>query len=450
MSAIDDVLRELLTGIQNARLYFVGHTRVSASASSLAKAASTVDAEEGLVLGLLDGVLVHATRPLLEATRQAEFLMKSLGAWNAGGIYIQPGATKEEVIDLIVALAFPPAKGEEPPRIMGTTAGLLGPGAVRDEKGNSEGDVVRHEWEKARQGRLSICQMLQRTSTDLEQGIDIDVGEVGAAARNLSDIITDRPHTAISQVSMQRQDDYTFTHTLNVAVFALTAAKPYVADASGLPSLAQAALLHDVGKVVVPREVLYKQGSYTPAEWEIMRSHPVRGAEILSGTEGVDDLAVMTAYGHHWRTDGSGYPKLQLPMRPHPFVSLLSIADVYEALTAERPYKQPMPPGKAMAVIIREAGRQFEASLVRAFVRSIGIFRVGTSVHLTDGRTGIVSRTAPGDPDLPLVHIVEGNDDDTADGIIDLASETARARGLRITGTLEKKPSQRDVINACA
>jgi HD-GYP domain-containing protein (c-di-GMP phosphodiesterase class II) len=450
MSSVDDVLRELLTGIQNARLYFVGHARVSASAASLVRAATALDPQGGFVLGLHDGVLVHDNRPLLEATEQAKSFVETLAAWNAGGVYVQPGASDDEVIDLLRALAFPPAPDDEPPRIMGAGAGMLGPGAVRDDTVGTGGDLVRREWEKARQSRLSICQMLHRTNADLRQKIDIDVEEVGAAARDLSEIVTERPQTALSLVSMKGHDEYTFTHSMNVAVFALTAAKPYVQDAAGLPALAQAALLHDVGKVAIPREILYKPGSYSPAEWEIMRSHPARGAEILSATNGVDDFAVMTALCHHMRTDGTGYPQLNLPMRPHPFVSLLSIADVYEALTAERPYKKPMPPAEAMATIIREAGRQFDAGLVRSFVRAIGIFPVGTFVRLSNGQTGVVARTSPDAPDRPRVRLVDGMDPDAVDGVIDLAAEAALGRDLRVVGTVDRAPPLTDVIAACA
>jgi len=229
---------------------------------------------------------------------------------------------------------------------------------------------------------------------------------------------------------------------VNVSVYTLAVARHHVRRAETMAALAQAALLHDVGKVAVPREVLYKKGPYTSEEWDLMRAHPVRGAEILAATPGVDDLAVMAAFGHHLRHDGSGYPKIGAPMGRHPLVSLLAIADVYEALVAERPYKRPMPPDEAIALIVREAGRQFDAALVGAFVRVIGIFPIGSYVRLSDGREGIIARVNPDALGQPVVRIA-GEDGDSSDPraeIVDLDDEACRRSALRVVGTMDRRP----------
>jgi HD-GYP domain-containing protein (c-di-GMP phosphodiesterase class II) len=451
VTGLDLVLRELLSGIQSARVYFAGHQRVAASSEALVRAVKEAAPEKGLLLGLDEGVLVHGDRPLPDATARSPALVAALEAWGAGGLYLDVDAAEEDVAALLGALAFPP-KGEDGsilPRAPG--AGLLPEGSVREGVDPRAGaPTADPRFERSRQARRATCALLERTTEDLRDGVGIDVDEVGVAARETAELIASSPETALSLASMRGQDSYTFSHTVNVTVLTLVAARPYVRDLDTMLRLAQAALLHDVGKVEVPYEVLYKRGPYTPEEWAMMRTHPVRGAEILAGTKGVDDLAVMAAFGHHLRTDGSGYPPLAVPMRPHPFVGLLSIADVYEALTAERPYKKRMPPDRAMEILLKEAGRQFEARLVRAFARAVGMFPVGTYVRLSDGRTGLVARTFPEHPGLPRVRLLEAGESNEASETVDLASDEARARGLRIVATLDRAPSMEDLIASCA
>jgi HD-GYP domain-containing protein (c-di-GMP phosphodiesterase class II) len=359
---------------------------------------------------------------------------------------VEPHASEEDVTELLGALAFPPPEDSEPIRLRRPGLGLLAPGAVREGPDEPPDPPAARAVERTRLGRRATCAVLERAMEDLRDDVGLDLDDVAGAAREMADLIGASPETALSMISMRGQDSYTFTHTVNVTVLSLVASRSFLSDLDALLRLAQAALLHDVGKVAVPYEVLYKQGSYTPEEWDLMRLHPVRGAEILSATEGVEDLAVMAAFGHHLRADGSGYPRLAVPMTPHPFVGLLSIADVYEALTAERPYKKRMPPHRAMATIVKEAGRQFDRELVRAFARAIGMFPVGTWVRLSNGRTGLVARTSPAHPGLPLVRTLEGEGEDVAGETFDLSAPECRERGLRVAGVLDRAPRIEDLV----
>jgi HD-GYP domain-containing protein (c-di-GMP phosphodiesterase class II) len=444
MSTVEVVFRELLAGIQSSRIYFAGHARVSASASDILDAVRAHDAESGFVMGVDHGVPIVDQTPLPKAVDQIRPLLDSLSAWGSGGLYIRPDATEKDLTDLLGALAHPPPDEPNLPLFRGTSVGLLPESAVHDEDEDDDRPVLDLRWERARQSRESTVCLLERGVEDLREDLGLDVDEVGGAAHDLLNLVCTTPELALSQISMRGHDRYTFVHTVNVSVYTLAVARRYVRRAETMISLAQAALLHDVGKVAVPREVLYKQGSYTAEEWELMRAHPVRGAEILATTPGVDDLAVMAAFGHHLRYDGSGYPKVGAQMLRHPLVDLLAIADVYEALVAERPYKKRLPPDEAMSIIVRGAGRQFDARMVGAFVRAIGIFPAGTCVKLSDGREGIVSGTNPEDVARPPVRIPGGA---TAE-IVDLADAELRRQGLRIVGTLSRAPRMAELAGA--
>lgn len=200
-------------------------------------------------------------------------------------------------------------------------------------------------------------------------------------------------------------DSYTIGHSVRVSTLALTVGREMGWPAHRLGELATAGLLHDLGKAKIPDEILYKPGKLDAEERRIAESHAEIGARLLLGRPDVSPLVLAGAWGHHIRHDGGGYPKMP-PWAVHsPIAALIQICDVFEALTAARPYKNPMPPRRAFEIILKDRGA-FHPNALMALVRAVGLYPPGSEVVLSDGSRGYV--TARGTKwDSPLVRITK-------------------------------------------
>jgi HD-GYP domain-containing protein (c-di-GMP phosphodiesterase class II) len=162
----------------------------------------------------------------------------------------------------------------------------------------------------------------------------------------------------------------------------LSLEKPQIA------ALGMAGLMHDLGKMTVPHEIINKPGKLTDEEWEQVKRHPVEGALILSDIPGVSKLAMVAAFEHHQH---GGYPKVHGVPQQHLFSQIVAIADAYEALTAARVYYSvQMPADQAIRILIKKRGTVFNSILVKAFVNMIGIFPIGSVLKLDSGEVGLV------------------------------------------------------------
>ncbi len=186
-------------------------------------------------------------------------------------------------------------------------------------------------------------------------------------------------------------DVFTVQHSLRVSY--LTS---YVANMMGAPrevivELGAAAMFHDVGKGRIPESILYKRGRLDDDEREIMQSHPQLGADILINSADVSTAALGAAWGHHHRYDGQGYPTRRPWFETTKATSLIQICDVFEALTARRPYKAPYSPSRAYSILYSDQGA-FDPGVLAAFTRAMGLFPPGRFVLLSDGRLARVAQ----------------------------------------------------------
>jgi len=199
-------------------------------------------------------------------------------------------------------------------------------------------------------------------------------------------------------------DFFTFGHSIRVGLLAIDVARSMSDDRALLYRVGTAALLHDVGKSLVPWDVLHKRGKLDADERREMQRHPVLGAGILVATKTADPLSVAAAYGHHRCADGSGYPRSCSEAEQTMVTKLVKVCDVFEALTAARPYKPPMSPARSFRVMLDMKG-QFDPVMLSHFIRTVGIYPAGSEVHLDDGSIARVIRQT-GDFHRPLVEVL--------------------------------------------
>ncbi|HEU4570502.1 MAG TPA: HD domain-containing phosphohydrolase [Gemmatimonadales bacterium] len=203
---------------------------------------------------------------------------------------------------------------------------------------------------------------------EVEDKAMLPLMEAEAIVRSLSVAMHGDSQMIIPLLQLKEFDEYTTTHSTNVAVLAMALAEYLGLGARDVRNYGVAGLLHDLGKVRVPREILVKPGKLTDTERDVMRRHPVDGARIILERETKLDLAATVAYEHHIVLNGTGYPHVHYPRHCHHASHLVHICDFYDALRTNRPYRVAWERDKVLAYIENGIGREFEETAARAFV----------------------------------------------------------------------------------
>jgi putative nucleotidyltransferase with HDIG domain len=201
----------------------------------------------------------------------------------------------------------------------------------------------------------------------LQQRNELHLTEAEAVVRSLSVAMNGDRQMILPLLRLRSFDEYTTTHCLNVAVLAMALAEFRGLGAADVRAFGVAGLLHDIGKVRIPHEILTKPGKLTPEERTIMNMHTVDGARIIIETEEQLELAAVVAYEHHIMIDGGGYPALAFPRDCHYASKIVHVCDVYDALRTNRPYRDAWESEKVLSYIEERAGTEFDAELAQAF-----------------------------------------------------------------------------------
>lgn len=222
-------------------------------------------------------------------------------------------------------------------------------------------------------------------------GKALNVRRMRTVVHAMVDNILDNRDALIGLASIKLYDEYTFAHSVNVAILSIAMGAFLSVEKHKISALGFSGMLHDIGKVSIPHEIINKTDTLTEAEWEIVKRHPVEGAVILSGMAGVNRLAMVAAFEHHLHYDSKGYPQTGGIVQLHPFSQIVAIADAYDALTSVRVYYQvPTPPDEAVRILLSRRSTVFDPMLVKVFVNMIGLLPIGTLLRLDTGETGLV------------------------------------------------------------
>lgn len=228
---------------------------------------------------------------------------------------------------------------------------------------------------------------------------------------------------ALGQIlAVKQYENLTYYHSVNVATLSLLIARQAGFDENATAMVVEAALLHDIGKTRIPLEVLRKPGALDKRERKMMESHTVFGAQILVDIKGLHALTPTAALEHHRGFDGTGYPDLGKGIVPHLLSQLVSVADIYEAMTGARSYQDPKMPEQACLVLARLAGTKLNTALVKAFINAVTFFPVGSMVRTDRDEVGIVVRTVSGEPLHPVVALMTAERQPQPDGQIDTSA----------------------------
>ncbi|MBM7609244.1 putative nucleotidyltransferase with HDIG domain [Lysinibacillus composti] len=204
-------------------------------------------------------------------------------------------------------------------------------------------------------------------------------------------------------------DEYLYQHSFQVTLYSLAIAKELGYSSNDLRNIGIGAMLHDVGKLMVPTSILLKPGRLSDEEYETMKHHTTYGFEILRNLHTISLLVAHCAFQHHERLDGSGYPRGLVDYEIHPYAKVIAVADVFDAVTSNRVYREKMLPSQGICIIDAGSGTLYDAKVVEALKRSVVHYPNGTIVMLSDGRRGVVAKQNIADSSRPIIRIFEEN-----------------------------------------
>lgn len=241
---------------------------------------------------------------------------------------------------------------------------------------------------------IKICAKSKQAVTSMFQearmGKALDAEDALPIVEEISASVMRNPGALISLARLKDKDDYTYMHSVAVCALMVSLARQLGLDEAQTRQAGLAGLLHDVGKMMIPLEILNKPGKLTDAEFEAVKSHPAQGHKILLEGKGISDVALDVCLHHHEKMDGRGYPEKLTNEQISLYAKMGAVCDVYDAITSNRPYKNGWEPAESIRKMAEWSNGHFDPVIFHAFVKSIGIYPIGSLVRLESDRLGVI------------------------------------------------------------
>src|SRR5438876_6531675 len=400
----DDFLRRFASALRSAQLYSAGHPIIARNIDALVAGVGHVHASQPTItIGIVGTEIVVGDVPIGKVELLGE-LVKRMQLAGVERVAIDRGVSKEEIAGLVQTLASiePRRIGEDrPPELPVFPHIRLGRIQVeqRVEESLADAATIRRMYDDA----VSVASLVWESAKTERQP---DATAAKSMVDGLAQAVAQNRTALMALTALKSYDNYTFTHMVNVSILTMGQARGLGVEGPLLREFGMAALMHDLGKVQTPLEVLNKPDKLTDAEFAIMKRHTVDGAEMLRRTPDIPTLAPVVAFEHHLRLDGSGYPDGVKRPTLNICTMMCSIADVYDAMRSQRRYQQSCPTERILAVLKRSDGQQFDQHLVRRFVQLIGIYPPGNMVRLDTGEIAVVVKAYAPDPYRPQVRVL--------------------------------------------
>ncbi|MBL3555984.1 MULTISPECIES: HD-GYP domain-containing protein [Marinobacter] len=278
-------------------------------------------------------------------------------------------------------------------------AGELSPGVFKRVS-------VSEEMVFAQQVHSHAQGLVGNLMNNVKIGAAIDIAPIHQLADELQSSIFRNANALSCLGRIRAKDNYLLEHSVNLSVLMSLFGNYRKLPADALHQTIVGALLHDIGKILTPDEILHKPGRLTPEEFEVMKAHARHSRDILTATEGIGELAIMTAAEHHERLDGSGYPEGLKGDEISEYGRMVAITDVYDAITSDRVYHKGMTPTQGLKKLLEWSNGHLDPALVKEFIRCVGLYPIGSLVLLESGRLGVVVETNEDDQRLPVVRVM--------------------------------------------
>jgi len=268
-------------------------------------------------------------------------------------------------------------------------------------------EEVIHEIEKVKKQYKEAFYQISREFEGFKDYSKLDKKTVTDIGRGLVNSISNNQQVYASIQGIRRKDSYTYLHSIDVSILMILFGKSMNLASNEIEDIAIAGLLHDIGKTKIQDSILLKPEKLTADEEETMKNHTTYGYDILKNQLGYKEIIARIAREHHEKINGKGYPDGKRGETIHIFSKMVTICDIYDAITSERVYKKAMLPHVAVEYLMSIAGTHIDMDLVRQFIHNIAIYPMGTKVLLNTGEEGIVIKNNKNFPLRPVVQIID-------------------------------------------
>ena len=376
-------------------------------------------------------------------------LVKDCKEREVGGISILRGLTPEELADFLYLLNLDPRELDKRDGLR-NQLGRRGIVHITVADPGAYEEVKKEERKRAshREEYFNAVDAIREMAEEAVSGKRIKANKANKVVGSILNRVVENRSAILGLATIKSYDEYTSFHSVNVLILSLALGSMLPLDRQCMMILGTGALLHDIGKVVIPQSVITKQGPLSSSEWDLMRDHPVVGADILVNQPGLNPLSVVIAFEHHMRYDLKGYPEVSEKKELSLFSRIVEISDVYDAMTTDRPYQKAKDPQQAMRILAKDAGSAFDPLLVKVFIDMMGFYPVGTLVRTAAGETGIVYEQNEGDTSAPLVKIIrDASGEEVEPHVVDLTllKEKVLETGRSVIEAVNSKEAGIDV-----
>ncbi len=406
-SPYEELVRRLAAAVRGASLYTPDHPLVTRGVDALTMLSQrALQHDETIVIGFIgDEVVVNAQRLYKSAAMLIGFA-RDLRERSIEKVTITRGVTRDEIRWFVFELADRRAPLPLAARLEQRGVRRITIGRINVEQSEDESTGIA----AARKVYGSAVETAETLWQAAKAGDQPDPNAARKIIDSLARLVSGDRTSLMALTAMKRYDNYTFTHMVNVSVIAMAQARSLNLDGTLLREFGFAALMHDIGKVHTPLEVLNKPDKLTREEFDLMKQHVVDGAHILRRTPEMPALAPVVAFEHHLRQDLSGYPENIGHRDLNLCTQLVSIADVYDALRSNRVYREGLPSDRIRSIMTQKDSPAFNTRLLRRFINLMGLFPVGTLVRLSTEEIAVVTREHPTDPFRPQVKVLLDRD----------------------------------------
>ncbi|KAB2963462.1 HD-GYP domain-containing protein [Zoogloea sp.] len=250
--------------------------------------------------------------------------------------------------------------------------------------------TVHEELARARKVHEQAHKVVRTMMSDVRLGKAVSLEDAEPVVEAITGSVLRNSGALLGLIGIKNKDDYTFLHSVSVCTLMIAFGRSLGLEGDALRQGGIGGLLHDIGKMKVPDEVLNKPGRLTDAEFDLIRQHPGDGHAVLVNTPGIGPIPLDITRHHHERLDGKGYPDRLAGDQISAMARMAAIVDVYDAITADRCYHKGMPAAEALRKMWEWSADHFDQKLLQAFMRCVGIYPVGSLVRLESGRLGVV------------------------------------------------------------
>ncbi len=399
----EELVRRFSATVRSLELYAPTHPLVERSVNAFTAACQTFLGDAATVIvGFLDGeVVVNDTR-LPKANASLTGLVRDMRERDIEKVTFSRGLEAGDIRALMEELRDKESRRPIGERMITRGVNRITVGRVAVEDAPSE-EVGLHAARQIYSHAVTGAEQIWNTAKSGEQPDPTGARDI---IDSLSKLVYQDRTSLMALTALKRHDSYTFTHMVNVTSLSMSLARSLNLEGPMLREFGFAALMHDIGKVQTPPEVLNKPGKLTKEEFDIMKRHVIDGAHILRRTPEMPALAPVVAFEHHLKQDLSGYPEKIGSRKLNLCTMVVSVVDVFDALRSNRVYREGMATDRIKAIMQEQDGTAFNRTLLRRFVNMMGLYPIGTLVRLNSDELAVVTREHTEDPFRPQVKLI--------------------------------------------